>query len=76
MIRPLHIAKEFVYMLVTEFGIITEVRSVHQEKALLPMLVTEFGIVNSLHVKGTKYKAVLSGPHITPSSIIAPSAGY
>ena len=35
-------------MLVTEFGIITDVKPVHPEKAALPILVTEFGIVTDV----------------------------
>ena len=35
-------------MLVTEFGIVTDVKPEQPEKALLPMLVTEFGIVTDI----------------------------
>ena len=35
-------------MLVTEFGMMTEVKPVQPEKALLPMLVTEFGMVTEV----------------------------
>ena len=35
-------------MLVTEFGIVTEVKPVHPLKASRPMLVTEFGIVTDV----------------------------
>ena len=35
-------------MLVTELGIVTEVREEQPEKALLPMLVTEVGIVTEV----------------------------
>ena len=35
-------------MLVTEFGMVTEVKPVQPWKALLPMLVTEFGMVTEV----------------------------
>ena len=35
-------------MVVTEFGIVTDVRLLHQLKALSPMLVTELGIVTDV----------------------------
>ena len=35
-------------MLVTELGIVTEVRLLQPEKALIPMLVTELGMVSVL----------------------------
>ena len=35
-------------MLVTEFGIITDVKLEHPKNAPLPMVVTEFGIVTDI----------------------------
>ena len=39
-----HPSKAFSPMLVTELGMVTEVRSVHLKKAYSPMLVTELGM--------------------------------
>ena len=36
-------------MLVTELGIVTEVRPLQPEKAPFPMLVTEFGMVTEVN---------------------------
>ena len=45
-------------MLVTEFGMVTEVKPVQPEKAWLPMLVTEFGMVTEVKLVQS-WKALL-----------------
>ena len=38
-------------ILVTEFGIVTDVKREHSAKALLPILVTEFGMVTDVNLE-------------------------
>ena len=44
-IRPLHILKAELAILVTELGIMMEIRPIQRENACLPIFVTELGIV-------------------------------
>ena len=46
--RPLHLEKAAFPILVTEFGIVTDVRPLQPEKAAPSILVTEFGIVTDV----------------------------
>ena len=45
---PLHPYNMPSPILVTEFGIVTDVKPLHSEKAKSPILVTEFGIVTDV----------------------------
>ena len=48
LLRLLHPLNAPFPMLVTEFGIVMEVRAMQRRKALFPMLVTLFGIVTEV----------------------------
>ena len=42
-------------MLVTELGMVTEVKLLHSEKAKLPMLVTELGMATEIRLLHQAY---------------------
>ena len=58
-------------MLVTELGIVTEVKLVHSRKAEFPMLVTELGIVIVAILLSINFPSVV----VSPASISAIFAG-